>query len=134
VLLRIPSDSVAYKLKTVRERVQKGWLKSARIIRIGEAKELFVFCGMNALADIQFRLCEHLIERISTRISRQQKARGIALGIHVHDEHALASTGEGMGQVDSNGRLPHTTLVIHNRDNHAWHETLLRGISASRHL
>src|SRR5215510_2091409 len=90
LLLRIVPNASPDDFKAIWERFQQWGFKSTRVVRIRKTKEFFVFCGVDALADVHLRLSKYLVERIATRVSGAQNARRITLRIHVHDKHALA--------------------------------------------
>src|SRR5262249_20881107 len=93
LLLRIVPNAPTDDFKAIWERFQQWGFKSTRVVRIRKTKEFFVLCRVDALSDVHLRFSEHLIERISSRVSRAQNTRRITLGIHIDNENALAPAG-----------------------------------------
>src|SRR4030095_4659423 len=92
VVLRIISNASPDNFKAIGECFQQWGFESTRVVCIWKTKEFFVLCRVDALSDVHLRFSEHLIERISSRVSRTQNTRRITLGIHIDNKDTLAPT------------------------------------------
>ncbi|MNX38234.1 hypothetical protein D3C86_685680 [compost metagenome] len=60
---------------------------------------------------------QHLVQvRFQCVLVDTAAHRGIALGVQVHQQHALIMRGKARRQVDGGGRLAHTALLIGNAE------------------
>jgi hypothetical protein len=117
--LGIGPNPIAENLETIRQGLQKRRFERARIVRIGEAEELFVFRRIYAEPDVQIRLREYFIEGIAPRLFREQEAGGVTLGVDVGNEHSLVAPGQSMREVDGHRGFSHAAFVIDDGDNPA---------------
>jgi hypothetical protein len=115
-------------LEAIRQGFEQGRFKRTSIVGIRQAKELFIFGSIDALADIDISLGKDLIEGIPSWIFWEQKAGGITLGVNIDDQHSLLASGQRVSEIHGYGGFSYTTLVIDNGDDLPLHAPFLQGI------